>query len=74
MNVVLPSNDPRQPSQNPGFRPSRANTMLAGIEAHIIAVIWIAIGSVLSALSTANEWPISAAMTVWPDMMAFISA
>ena len=48
--------------------------MPAGIEAAMVAVIWIAIGSVLSVLSTANAWPISALMTVWPDITAFISA
>jgi hypothetical protein len=48
--------------------------MPAGIEAVIVAVIWIAIGSVFSALSTASAWPISALMTVWPDITAFISA
>src|SRR5690348_14801804 len=48
--------------------------MLAGIEAVIVAVIWIAIGSVFSALSTANAWPISALITVWPDITAFINA
>ena len=72
--VRLPSSDPAQPSQNPGLRPSRANTMPAGIEAVIVAVIWIAIGSVLSALSTASAWPISALITVWPDITAFINA
>jgi hypothetical protein len=48
--------------------------MPAGIEAVIVAVIWMAIGRVLSALSTANAWPISALITVWPDITAFISA
>jgi hypothetical protein len=71
---MLPAKEPKQPSQNPGLRPKRANTMLAGIEAHIIAVIWIAIGSVISVLSIASEWPTRAAMTVWPDMTAFIKA
>ena len=48
--------------------------MPAGIEAVIVAVIWIAIGSVFSALSTASACPISALITVWPDITAFISA
>ena len=45
-----------------------------GIEAAIVAVIWIAIGSVLRALSTASAWPISALITVWPAVTEFISA
>ncbi len=48
--------------------------MPAGIEAVIVAVIWMAIGRVLSALSTANAWPISALITVCPDITAFINA
>ncbi len=72
--MTLPHNDNRQPSQKPGFRPSRANTMLAGIEAHIIASIWIAIGRVMSVLFTASDSPISEAMTTWPAIMAFSSA
>ena len=40
----------------------------------IIAVIWIAIGNVLSALSTASACPISALIAVCPDITAFISA
>ena len=72
--VRLPSSEPAQPSQKPGLRPSRAKMMPAGIEAVIVAVIWIAIGSVFSALSTASAWPISALITVWPDITAFISA
>ena len=38
--------------------------MPAGIDAVIVAVIWIAIGSVFSDLSTARAWPISALITV----------
>jgi hypothetical protein len=48
--------------------------MPAGIEAVIVAVIWMAIGRVFSALSTARAWPIRALITVWPDITAFISA
>jgi hypothetical protein len=48
--------------------------MPAGIDAVMVAVIWIAIGSVLSDLSTASAWPISALITVCPDITAFIRA
>ena len=34
------------PIQNPALPPERANTMPAGIEAHITPICWIAIGSV----------------------------
>ena len=70
----LPSREPAQPSQKPGLRPRRENTMPAGMDAAMVAVIWIAIGSVLSDLSTASAWPISALITVWPAVTAFISA
>ena len=48
--------------------------MLAGIDAHIIDTIWMAIGSVISVLSTASAWPTSDAITIWPAMMLFSSA
>ena len=40
----------------------------------MVAVIWMAIGRVASDLSSAREWPISAAITAWPTVAAFISA
>ena len=70
----LPRIDSAQPIQNPGRRPSRANTMPAGIEAAITPIIWIAIGSVFSAWSTASAWPTSAAMMTCPAITAFINA
>jgi hypothetical protein len=39
-----------QPSQKPPRRPSRGNTYPATREAHITAIIWMAIGSVFSAV------------------------
>ena len=40
----------------------------------MVAVIWMATGRVESALSSAREWPISAAITACPTMEACISA
>jgi len=70
-----PEPDDRPERQaDPGRRPRRAKTMPAGIEAAITPTIWIPIGRVFRALSTASAWPTNEAITTWPAITAFISA
>ena len=46
---------------------------LAMTDAHMTAIIWIAIGRVFSAEPDSLN-PTSDAMIVWPDIMALVSA